>query len=96
MDPTTAILGPWTQLGVVGSVVIALGYVCWTQRSERNARDQEHRKEMADRNAAHLADVKGCEARVSSLVEKNTDALNGVKGAMESLERVVETAMTKR
>ena len=48
MDPAlNAIIGPWAQLGIVGSIVLALGATVYLQ--------WQHIKACS---AAHLADVK--------------------------------------
>ena len=50
MDPAiSGIIAPWAELGIVGSVVLALGITVYLQ--------WQHIKEQA---AAHLADVKAC------------------------------------
>ena len=82
MDPTAAIVAPWMQLGVVGSVVIALGLVCsYLWRSLTAARD------------AHLAEVKACHATTIDLVVKKIESDNKLADALEGVERVVEAAL---
>ena len=52
MDPAlNGIIAPWAQLGIVGSVVLALGVTVYLQW-----------RHIVDLYAAHLADVKACAA----------------------------------
>jgi hypothetical protein len=74
MDPLSAILGPWAQLGIVGSIVIALGSVCYLQ--------WQHIKEQA---AAHLADVKAMAEKHAELLVENTKTLTALANAIERI-----------
>jgi hypothetical protein len=79
---TTALLGPWQQLGLVGSIVIALGAaLSWTVRM------------LLAANRDHLAEVKACSAQVQDLTLKKIESDNKLAVALEGLERVVETAL---
>lgn len=82
IDPTAAIIAPWMQLGVIGSVVIALGVVCvylW--------------KSLSEARAAHLAEVKACAAQTLDITIKKIESDNKLADALESVERVVEAAL---
>lgn len=83
MDPATqAVIAPWMQLGVVGSVVIALGIVCvflWRSLSEARS--------------AHLAEVKFCAAQTLDITIKKIESDNKLADALEGLEKLVETAL---
>jgi hypothetical protein len=82
VDPTAAIVAPWMQLGVVGSVVLALGAVCaYLWRSLTAARD------------AHLAEVKACAAQTLDITIKKIESDNKLADALEGVERVVEAAL---
>lgn len=74
MDPTTAIIAPWAQLGIVGSVVIALGVVAWMQ--------WHHIKTLG---AAHMADVKACGDRHADLLVKKIESDNALANALDRL-----------
>jgi hypothetical protein len=79
---TNAVIAPWAQLGIIGSVVLALGIVVailW--RSLNNTRD------------AHMADVKACSERTEAMLGKQFDSNNNLAKAMEGLERVIDSKM---
>lgn len=81
-DPVSAVMGPWAQLGIVGSVVIALGIVCvflW--------------RALSDSKKDHLAEVKFCAAQMLDVTVKKIESDNKLADALEGLERVVETAL---
>ena len=79
---TSAVLGPWQQLGLVGSIVIALGAaLAWTVRMLLSA------------NKDHLSEVRACSAQVQDLTLKKIESDNKLADALEGLERVVETAL---
>lgn len=83
IDTTAAIIAPWMQLGVVGSVVIALGIVCaYLWRSLTAARD------------SHLAEVKACAAQTLEITVKKIESDNKLADALEGVERVVEAALS--
>jgi hypothetical protein len=83
MDATTnAIVGPWAQLGIVGSVVLALGVVVvWLMR------------ELTAARAAHIAEVKACGAQTLDLALKKIESDNKLANALEGVEKVVEAAL---
>jgi molybdenum cofactor biosynthesis enzyme MoaA len=82
MDPTTAILGPWAQLGIVGSVVIALAVVViYLWRAWHASKD------------AHLAEVKSCADRMLDLTIRKIESDNKLADALEGVEKVVEAAL---
>jgi len=74
-DPTQAIIAPWAQLGVVGSVVIALGAICFLQWKHINA--------LRD---AHLADVKACGAKTEDLLSRKIESDNALTMALTLLK----------
>lgn len=74
MDPLSAILGPWTQLGIAGSAVIALGYYCWSQS-----------KHIKDITAAHLADVKEFSKQYAELLVENSKTQTALANAIERI-----------
>jgi hypothetical protein len=84
MDPTQAatqvIIAPWTQYGVVGAVVVALGGVVvmlW--------------RALSARTEAHLATIEKCHEQTLDVTLKQTEANNKMAGALEGLERVIDT-----
>jgi hypothetical protein len=82
VDPLNSILGPWAQLGIVGSVVIALGLCViylWRQ--------------LTDSRAAHLAEVKACAAQTLDIAMKKIESDNNLARALEGVEKIVETAL---
>jgi hypothetical protein len=74
MDPLTAILGPWAQLGIVGSIVVALGTVCVYQ--------WQHIKAQA---AAHLADVKVYADKYSDVLLETSKTQTALANAIERI-----------
>lgn len=75
MDPAlNGIVGPWGQFGIVGSVVVALGAVCWFQW-----------RHIRDVGAQHLADVKACGERHADLLVKKIESDNALANALERL-----------
>ena len=82
MDPTSAIIGPWAQLGIVGSVVIALAIVViylW--------------RALHEAKAAHLAEVKACGAQMLDMTVKKIESDNKLADALEGVEKIVEAAL---
>lgn len=82
IDPTQAIIAPWMQLGIVGSVVIALAVVVVWQR-----------KRIDETQAAHLAEVKSCAAQTMDLMLKKIASDDKLADALGAVERIVETAL---
>lgn len=58
-----AIIAPWAQLGLVGSVVLALGVVVVVQWRRIN--------ELV---AAHMSDVKACGEKYADLMSKKIES----------------------
>jgi hypothetical protein len=78
MDPTQAIIAPWMQLGIVGSVVIALGVVVVMQWRRIN-----------EVTAAHMADVKACGLRSEDLLTKKIESDNALTIALTLLKETL-------
>lgn len=74
MDPTQAIIAPWTQLGIVGSVVLALGAIALMQ--------WRHINSLRD---AHLADVKACGDKTEAMLVRKIESDNALANAIERL-----------
>ena len=75
MDPAlNGIIAPWAQLGIVGSVVLALGVTVYLQW-----------RHIVALYAAHLADVKVCAAQNADLLVKKTKSDNNLANALERL-----------
>jgi hypothetical protein len=73
MDPAlNAIIAPWAQLGIVGSIVLALGVTVYLQW-----------RHIVDLYSAHLADVKACAASNADLLLKKTESDNALANALE-------------
>jgi hypothetical protein len=73
MDPAlNAIIAPWAQLGIVGSIVLALGVTVYLQW-----------RHIVELYAAHLADVKACAASNADLLLKKTESDNALANALE-------------
>lgn len=86
VDPLTPIIGPWGQLGIIGSVVIALGAVNVFQwrRGE---------KQQATIDALHEArrlDAERCTDKFVDILVKNLETNNRMADGMEAFERVVD------
>jgi hypothetical protein len=75
MDPTlNSIVGPWGQLGIVGSVVIALGVTVWLQW-----------KHIVSITAAHLADVRTYGDKYAELLVENSKTQTALANAIERI-----------
>jgi hypothetical protein len=76
MDPalTAAGITPWAQFGIVGAVVVALGFVVWMQ--------WHHIKALG---ASHLADVKACGDKYADLLGKKIESDNALANALERI-----------
>jgi hypothetical protein len=75
VDPAiSGIIAPWAQLGIVGSVVLALGVTVYLQW-----------KHIVDLYAAHLADVKACATTNAELLVKKIDSDNALANALERI-----------
>jgi hypothetical protein len=84
MDPalTAAGLGPWAQLGIVGSVVIALaGTVILLWRA------------LSQTRAEHMADVRACHAQTLDITIRKIESDNKLAHALEGVEKVVGAAL---
>jgi hypothetical protein len=82
MDPTGAIIAPWLQLGIAGSVTIALAVaVIYLWRSWVEAKE------------AHLAEVKACAAQMLDMTIRKIESDNKLADALEGVEKVVEAAL---
>ena len=79
---TAAGLGPWAQLGVVGSVVVALsGTVVLLWRALSHTR------------AEHLDELRNCHAQTLDITVRKIESDNKLAHALEGLEAVVKTAL---
>jgi hypothetical protein len=75
MDPTlNGIVAPWAQLGIVGSVVLALGVTVYLQ--------WQHIK---DCSAEHLADVKAFGEKYADVLIKKSESDNALANAIERI-----------
>jgi hypothetical protein len=82
MDPTGAIIAPWAQFGIVGSVTLALGVaVIYLWRSLHEAKE------------AHLAEVRACAAQMLDVTIRKIESDNRLADALEGVEKVVEAAL---
>jgi hypothetical protein len=70
----TSIIGPWGQLGIVGSVVLALGTMIWLQWQHIRAA-----------SAAHLADVKACGEKHADLLARKIESDNALANALNRI-----------
>lgn len=74
MDPLTPILGPWGQMGILGSIVVSLGTVVVYQWN--------HIKALT---AAHLADVKEYADKYSGILLENSKTQTALANAIERI-----------
>lgn len=83
MDPAlNSVIGPWGQLGIVGTVVIALGWAVlhlW--------------KSLNESRSAHLTEVRRCGDEMRDMAVKQIDSNHKLASALEGVERIVETAL---
>lgn len=87
MDPAlNSIIGPWSQLGIVGSVVLALGVLNVFQYRERSALQT---KNEALHEARRL-DAERCQEKYVDILVKNLETNNRMADGMEAFERVVD------
>lgn len=79
---TTAIVAPWAQLGVIGSVVLALGIVCvllWRSLTEA-------RKE-------HMAEIRACHVQSVDLLKQTIESNNKLADAIDGSTRATEATL---
>ena len=75
MDPAlNGIIAPWAQLGIVGSVVLALGVTVYLQW-----------RHIVDLYAAHLADVKAAGDKYADVLIKKIESDNALANAIERI-----------
>jgi hypothetical protein len=74
IDPLNGIIAPWAQLGIVGSVVLALGVTVVLQW-----------RHILGMYAAHMADVKACADRQTDMLGKKIESDNALANALERL-----------
>ncbi len=87
MDPAlNSIIGPWGQLGIVGSVVIALG-VANVVQWRRNEALQAKCDALHD---ARLQDSSKCTERYIDMLARKLETDNRMADGMEAFERVVD------
>lgn len=82
LDPLTPIIGPWGQFGIVGAVVVALGWAVvhlW------------HKLHAA--NDAHLAEVRRCGDEMREMAIKKIESDHKLANALEGVEKIVQTAL---
>lgn len=82
MDPTQVIIGPWAQYGVLGSVVVALGLVCWKLWQALDKRTE-----------AHMAAVERCHEKTLDMTIKNIEAQNRMSDALDGNSKVMQAAL---
>ncbi len=68
------IIAPWAQVGIVGSIVLALGVTVFLQW-----------RHIVSLYAAHLADVKACAAANADLLLKKTESDSNLANALERI-----------
>lgn len=79
---TAAGLGPWTQLGIVGSVVVALsGTVVLLWRA------------LSQTRIEHMADVRSAHAQTLDITIRKIESDNALAHALEGVEKVVAAAL---
>lgn len=81
-DPLTPILGPWSQFGVVGAVVVALGWVAVHLWQKLHAAQ-----------TAHMTEVRKCGDDMRDLAVKKIESEMKMANALDGLETVVRTAL---
>lgn len=87
MDPAlNSIIGPWGQLGIVGSVVLALGAVNILQWR----RSGDLQKNIDTLHEARRADAERCTDKYTDILVKNLETNNRMADGMEAFERVVD------
>ncbi len=82
MDPTQAIIAPWTQLGIVGSVVMALGAIgmaLW--------------RALDKRTEAHMSAVEKCHAQTLDITVKQIEAQNRMSDALDRNSEVMKAGL---
>jgi hypothetical protein len=81
-----AAIGPWAQLGIVGSVVIALGAFNVFQ----GRRGENLQRTIDALHEARRHDVEKCGERFIDMLVKNLETQNRMADGMEAFERVVD------
>lgn len=79
---TAAGLGPWTQLGIVGSVVVTLGgtvILLW--------------RALSQTRIEHMADVRSAHAQTLDITIRKIESDNNLAHALEGVEKVVAAAL---
>jgi hypothetical protein len=87
MDPAlNLIIGPWAQLGIVGSVVLALGAVNIVQWR----RHETLQRTIDALHEARLQDSSRCTERYIDMLAKKLETDNRMADGMEAFERIVD------
>ena len=87
MDPAlNSIIGPWGQLGVVGSVVLALGAANIFQWR----RQESLQRAIEALQDARLQDAWRCTERYIDMLAKKIETDNRMADGMEAFERIVD------
>lgn len=82
---TNAIIGPWAQFGVWGSVTLALGVVViFLYRA------------LDKRTEAHMAAVQQCHDKTLDMTVKQIDSQNRMSDSLDGLKDVVKAVLEKR
>ena len=80
------IVGPWAQLGIVGTVVLALAVANIVQWR----RAEGLQRTIDALHDARLADREKFSDRIADLLIKSIDASNRVSDGMQAMERIFE------
>jgi hypothetical protein len=82
-DPVSTLMAPWAQLGIVGAVVMALGWAVWHLWHK-----------LQEQHTAYIAEVKSCAHEMRELVaskiqseHKMADALEGLRDVIDAMKR---------
>lgn len=79
---TNAIIGPWAQYGALGSVVLALGFICWRLWAALDKRTE-----------AHMEAVEKCHSTTLDITVKNIEAQNRMSEALDGNSTVMKAAL---
>lgn len=90
-----AVITPWIQMGIVGSVVLALAVVVIVLWRRDTAASTARATEMREMNDARLKEVRECGAQYLETTKQLMTSNNKLADSLEGLERIVESALAR-
>ncbi|MFA5898630.1 MAG: hypothetical protein WC829_05900 [Hyphomicrobium sp.] len=90
-----AVITPWIQTGIIGSVVLALAVVVIILWRRDIAASKAYAADMREMSEARLKEVRECGAQYLETTKQLMMSNNKLADSLEGLERIVESALVR-